>query len=123
MRLLDRISKCRCQLFVCICSLSFCLLTFSIFLTQPGVHYGKAEKKTKIFSNHSDAHRFQLMISGLSVPSFNSTCSLEADRRGPNQKVIGYSLFGNLSNPHIFRQYLKPFVKTLKEIPLRYPGK
>jgi hypothetical protein len=55
--------------------------------------------------------------------SFNSTCSLAADGRGPNQKVIGYSIYGNLSQSHVFRQYLKPFIKTLKEIPNRYPGK
>jgi hypothetical protein len=55
--------------------------------------------------------------------SFNSTCSLAADGRGSNQKVIGYSIYGNLSQPHVFRQYLKPFIETLKEIPNRYPGK
>jgi hypothetical protein len=77
----------------------------------------------KLYAYDSGDLRFQLKIAALRVATFNSTCSLEADQRGPNQKVIGYSIFGNLSQPHIFLQYLKPFIKTLTEIPIRYPGK
>jgi hypothetical protein len=53
----------------------------------------------------------------------SSTCSLTADLRGAHQKVIGYSLYGDFSNDHVYRKYLKPFTETLRSIPIRYPGK
>lgn len=54
---------------------------------------------------------------------FNSTCSRAADRRGPHQKVISYSIYGDFSQPDIVRKYLKPFRETIKTIPVIYPGK
>ena len=55
--------------------------------------------------------------------TFKSTCSAAADRRGPHQNVIGYSIYGkNFSEPKFYRKYLKPFTDTLKTIPVRYPG-
>ncbi len=55
--------------------------------------------------------------------TFKSTCSAAADRRGPHQNVIGYSIYGkNFSEPKFFHKYLKPFTDILKTIPIRYPG-
>ena len=55
--------------------------------------------------------------------TFKSTCSEAADRRGPHQNVIGYSIYGgNFSEPKFYRKYLKPFTDTLRTIPIRYPG-
>jgi hypothetical protein len=55
--------------------------------------------------------------------SFRSTCSAAADRRGPNQNVIGYSMYGrNFSEPKFYNLYLKSFSETLKTIPIKYPG-
>jgi hypothetical protein len=54
---------------------------------------------------------------------FNSTCSLAADRRGPKQKIISYSLFGNLSKTDIAQTYLYPLRNTIRLIPRIYPGK
>jgi hypothetical protein len=55
--------------------------------------------------------------------TLKSTCSAAADRRGPHQNVIGYSIYGkNFSEPKFFRKYLKSFTDTLKTIPIRYPG-
>jgi hypothetical protein len=55
--------------------------------------------------------------------SFKSSCSAAADRRGPHQNVIGYSIYGgNFSEPKFYRKYLKPFTDTLRTIPIRYPG-
>jgi hypothetical protein len=55
--------------------------------------------------------------------TFKSSCSAAADRRGPHQNVIGYSIYGkNFSEPKFYRKYLKPFTDTLKTIPIRYPG-
>jgi hypothetical protein len=102
---------------------AFFLFFFSILIYQRIAHYSQDEKRKEFYLNHSGDHHLQFVTSGLTATSFNTTCSLTADRRGPNQKVIGYSIFGNLSHPNVFHQYLKPFLKTLEEIPLRYPGK
>jgi hypothetical protein len=60
---------------------------------------------------------------GDSAVSFRSTCSAAADRRGPNQNVIGYSMYGrNFSEPKFYNLYLKSFSETLKTIPIKYPG-
>lgn len=53
---------------------------------------------------------------------FRSVCSRNADRRGPHQKVIGYSLYGNLSSPIFASKYLRYFNETLSKVPLAYPG-
>ncbi|XP_046640966.1 uncharacterized protein LOC124326279 isoform X2 [Daphnia pulicaria] len=55
--------------------------------------------------------------------SFKSTCGAAADRRGPHQKVIGYSMYGsNFSDPKFYNKYLKWFGETLRTIPMKYPG-
>jgi hypothetical protein len=54
---------------------------------------------------------------------FKSTCSASADRRGPHQNVISYSMYGkNFSEPNFYNRYLKTFEGTLKTIPIHYPG-
>jgi hypothetical protein len=58
-----------------------------------------------------------------STLSFKSTCSAAADRRGPHQNVIGYSMYGsNFSDPTFYNSYLKWFGETLRTIPIKYPG-
>lgn len=52
----------------------------------------------------------------------SSTCNEGADLRGPHQKVIAYSVYGNLTQPDVNRRYLKPLVKTAKTILRVYPG-
>ena len=54
--------------------------------------------------------------------SFNSTCSSAADKRGPNQRVITYSLYGNFSREDVFNKYVSPLKRTISLIPLIYPG-
>jgi|688.fasta_scaffold78935_1 hypothetical protein len=55
--------------------------------------------------------------------SFKSTCSAAADRRGPHQNVIGYSIYGsNFSEPEFYNLYLKSFTETLRTIPKKYPS-
>jgi hypothetical protein len=53
---------------------------------------------------------------------FHSTCSPDADRRGPRQKVIAYSMYGDFSRTDVVHKYLKPFKETINMIPLIYPG-
>ena len=45
----------------------------------------------------------QILIRSLLLGPCISTCSYAADRRGNNQKMIGYSLYGNFSREeHMF---------------------
>lgn len=54
---------------------------------------------------------------------FNSTCSWEADQRGPHQKIIGYSIYGELSkHKQRANRYLSCLKETLRIIPKAYPG-
>ncbi|KAK4007232.1 hypothetical protein OUZ56_012392 [Daphnia magna] len=53
---------------------------------------------------------------------YQSTCSHAADIRGPHQRIIGYSIYGDLSQTDIVQKYLIPFKETLKIIPVKYPG-
>jgi hypothetical protein len=58
-----------------------------------------------------------------STSSFKSTCSVGADRRGLNQNVISYSIYGkNFSDQKFYNLYLKSFTETLRTIPIKYPG-
>jgi hypothetical protein len=47
---------------------------------------------------------------------------LAADLRGPHQKVIGYSIYGDFSQTDKADRYLQPLAETLKDIALAYPG-
>lgn len=49
-------------------------------------------------------------------------CSEEADRRGPYQSVIAYSLYGNFSNPDHFKRYAEPIKFILSNISQFFPG-
>lgn len=51
-----------------------------------------------------------------------STCSEQADLRGPNQRIISYSVYGNLSDPYIIQRYLKPMLSNIENIHELYPG-
>ena len=53
---------------------------------------------------------------------FVSFCSCKADRRGLNQNVIAYSLYGNFSDPQHFTRYVDPFIILLTNITQAYPG-
>ena len=57
-----------------------------------------------------------------SEEKFVSYCSCDADRRGLNQNVIAYSLYGNFSNPRHFARYADPFKIILANISQSYPG-
>ncbi|XP_057380403.2 uncharacterized protein LOC130702808 [Daphnia carinata] len=51
----------------------------------------------------------------------NCTCGSAAARRGPHQKVIGFSVYGDLSRVDIVQKYLLPLRETIKTIPSIYP--
>jgi len=54
--------------------------------------------------------------------NFVSYCSYKADRRGLNQNVIAYSLYGNFSNENHFTRYADPLKIILSNISHVYPG-
>lgn len=56
-------------------------------------------------------------------PSFRSTCGDEADARGPNQSVIAFSLFGELTDVTLFSRYVLPLRALVANISRAYPGK
>ncbi|KAI9559234.1 hypothetical protein GHT06_016023 [Daphnia sinensis] len=58
----------------------------------------------------------------LNAGHFESTCSRMADKRGPHQKIISYSIYGNFRRANVVKKYLEPFKKTLSSIPSIYPG-
>lgn len=51
------------------------------------------------------------------VTLYNCTCGSAAARRGPHQKVIGFSIYGDLSRVDIVQKYLLPLKETIKTIP------
>jgi hypothetical protein len=53
---------------------------------------------------------------------FRSTCSFKADQRGHHQRIIAYSLYGNLSSVDFIQKYFKPLNNTIASIPFIYPG-
>lgn len=65
---------------------------------------------------------FVLYRINLSTWPCQSTCSHAADLRGPHQRIIGYSIYGDLSQTDVVRKYLIPFKQTLRIIPVKYPG-
>jgi hypothetical protein len=69
------------------------------------------------------ANQLQLYQSQLKPESSNLTCSHSAYLRGFNQKVIGYSIYGDFTRMAVVEKYLYPFGETLRMIPLVYPGK
>ena len=55
-------------------------------------------------------------------PVLSSYCSLEADRSGPHQNVIAYSLYGDFSDPNHYARYAEPIKYILSNISQVYPG-
>lgn len=51
-----------------------------------------------------------------------STCSCEADLRGPNQSVVSFSLYGDLTDPAVSDRYIRPLRALTANISRIYPG-
>ena len=134
------------KLFRLRCSWILCLAFSAGFVFLFRMHlYGHEKQSIELFKDAVVAHNNLTEFPSATIPSaattttpattsptttteqpsstFKSTCSAAADRRGPHQNVIGYSIYGkNFSEPKFYRKYLKPFTDTLKTIPVRYPG-
>ena len=52
-----------------------------------------------------------------------STCGSVADARGPNQNIVSFSLFGNLTDPALSTRYVLPLRALVANISRAYPGK
>jgi len=58
----------------------------------------------------------------IKIISKKGMCSEKSDLRGPNQRIISYSVYGNLSDPHIVQRYLEPTIDNINNIHRLYPG-
>lgn len=96
-------------------NLALCLVTFVSLVVLLVIHHGSNRHEGKSLVVVDDS-QFQL------ANPFNSTCGHASDLRGPNQKVIAYSIYGDFSRLELVRKYLHPFRETLNMIPLIYPG-
>jgi hypothetical protein len=86
----------------------FLIATFVTLLTKS---FNK-HREDVIISHHNNTTRLSLI----------STCSFEADLRGPNQSVISFSLYGDLSDPAISIRYIQPLRALTANISRIYPG-
>ena len=88
-----------------------------------GVDINKENKLSVEAIVNGDQHRSSQICSADTKQQFASLCSCKADGRGLHQNVIAYSLYGNLSEPNIFRRYVDPIKSTLDTVKRVYPGK
>ncbi|XP_037783313.1 uncharacterized protein LOC119579514 [Penaeus monodon] len=51
-----------------------------------------------------------------------STCNQFATARGPGQKVVTYSYYGNASDHRVYDRYFSEIPRRAKEVAQRYPG-
>ena len=84
----------------------FCFILFALLLSALGEH--NLPKTPLIITDPYDG--------------FKTTCSQDADRRGSNQKVFSFSLFGNFLEANMSRRYLKPLEVIAAEINNYFPG-
>ena len=98
----------------------FCLvLFFVILIVFVFMYYSPVIKQLEIiYFKHFHPHRKPFLVR---EPA-HSTCNEHADQRGPHQKVIAYSVYGDLTQTHVNRRYLKPLLETTKRIVHIYPG-
>ncbi|XP_046638634.1 uncharacterized protein LOC124316732 [Daphnia pulicaria] len=108
---------------------SFWLLAtwLSLVLTVVFLHqFLTIAKSNIILIKHQQGEKPSAAIPSIDLRVINkevqSTSSRAADRRGPHQKVISYSIYGNFSLTDVVHKYLRPFKETIKIIPLIYPG-
>ena len=67
--------------------------------------------------------RIQPPDSGFSSETENSTCDQYSTGRGPNQRVVSYSFYGDLSkNPEVGRKYFSQIGQRAEEVKSLYPG-
>lgn len=103
-----------------------CLALFFIFLTLLVLMYSPAINQLEIvYIEHLPLNRQPLIRKPL-IANYsrliNSTCNERADQRGPHQKVIAYSVYGDVTQTDVNRRYFKPLVETTKRIVHIYPG-
>jgi hypothetical protein len=102
---------------------SSCLVTIvSLVLVFVLYQFVSMNECQIIYFKHQQGEKRSTFDQFQSVGRFNSTCSPTADLRGPHQKVIAYSIYGDFSRVNVVHQYLKPLKETLRRIPLIYPG-
>ena len=65
----------------------------------------------------------EIQVNPTNLNFSQTTCSSDSFQRGPHQRVISFSFFGDItSNCHKWRRYFEGIVENLKLIPKYYPG-
>ena len=114
-----RVKMCtyRCNFLIVMISVAVSLILLT-FLFHPQIK----EFQLPIYYNSYFKFYLPVKLDNDYYYSFKSTCSSAADKRGPNQRVIAYSLYGNFSREDVFDKYVSPVKRTISLIPLIYPG-
>ena len=94
------------------------VLLFMLFLASATV-YSNGNINNLLISNKEEIRAESAFRDDMTMSSY---CSLEADRSGPRQNVISYSLYGNFSDPGHYFRYAEPIKFILSNISQVYPG-
>ena len=95
---------------------AFCILFLFLVLSE------EKGKRIRLLVDNNQSEKLATIDQEVEE-NFVSFCSLDADRRGPHQNVIAYSLYGNFSNLKHFARYIDPSMKLiLANISQAYPG-
>jgi hypothetical protein len=98
------------------------ILYIAIFTILSFCVFASVSNRNGYYSDDVLTLRLPLLKDQLEPDPVVSYCSWEADRRGPQQNVISYSLYGNFSDPKHFKRYAEPIKFILANISQFYPG-
>lgn len=76
----------------------------------------------KLYSEHVARYVQRSATVSHTDSDFVSMCGGNADDRGPHQKVIAYSLYGNFSMKTVLDRYFNPFKVTIDAVHQYFPG-
>ncbi len=96
------------------------VVALSLTLTTMLINYDKLYPRYSTKFNHrmSMTQQEDCFSEALAI----STCSCRADRRGLRQRVMAFSLYGNLSDPEMRSRYVDPLMITINRVRQVYPG-
>jgi hypothetical protein len=80
------------------------------------------ERTLRVPKNVTDDHRYLTTAADIGPDYWKTTCSRDAARRGPGQRVVAFSFYGSPTTArHKAKQYFAGIVENLELMPNRYP--